>query len=86
MLIRLLQQVTAVRLRQEVDPANVPPPGYAVSPVTDGTDKVLIKSHLTMFVQVRAFLLLTPYVSRSAETSQGGLWVTMHGENVEGTN
>ncbi|KIP04058.1 hypothetical protein PHLGIDRAFT_129763 [Phlebiopsis gigantea 11061_1 CR5-6] len=67
MLIRLLQQVTAVRLRQEVDPANVPPPGYAVSPVTDGTDKVLIKSHLTMFVQ-------------------GGLWVTMHEENVEGTN
>ncbi|OBZ68911.1 hypothetical protein A0H81_11023 [Grifola frondosa] len=51
MLIRLLQQVSTIELTQEVCPASVPPPDYHDSLGSDGTDKVWLKSHLTMYVK-----------------------------------
>ncbi|KAI0809012.1 cytochrome P450 [Irpex lacteus] len=50
MLIRLLQQVTDIKLVQEAHPEAVPPPGWADSQFSNGQDKARIKSHLTMYV------------------------------------
>jgi hypothetical protein len=52
MLIRLLQNISEIQLRQDVNPEAVPPPGWAESSISDGTDKVRFKSHLTMYVVV----------------------------------
>ena len=52
MLIRLLQRVSRIELKQEANPAAVPPPGWADSKGSDGQDKVMFKGHLTMYVQV----------------------------------
>ncbi|GJE94254.1 cytochrome P450 [Phanerochaete sordida] len=51
MLIRLLQHVAKIELHPEVSPKSVPSPGWATSMMTDGQDKVVFKSHLTMYVQ-----------------------------------
>ena len=64
MLIRLLQQVTEIKLVQQVNPNAVPAPGYADSRISDGSDTVIIESHLTMFVEVSetfSFRILSPY-------------------------
>lgn len=55
MLIRLLQRVSKIELKQDVNPKALPPPGWAESKGSDGTDKVIFKNHLTMYVQVRVF-------------------------------
>ena len=52
MLIRLLQQVHGMRLAQHVAPDAVPPPGWADSLGSDGSDEVIFKHHLTIYVQV----------------------------------
>lgn len=52
MLIRLLQNVSRIHLRPDANPKAIPPPGWAESLVSDGTDKVLMKSHLTLYVDV----------------------------------
>jgi hypothetical protein len=52
MLIRLLQQVTHVKLVQEVHPEAVPPPGWAESKFSNGKDKAQILSNLLMTVKV----------------------------------
>lgn len=57
MLIRLLQHVSNIHLRQDVDPKAIPPPGWAESLISDGTERVLYKSHLTLYVQVSGFPL-----------------------------
>lgn len=54
MLIRLLQQVTDIKLVQEVNPEAVPAPGWSESGISDGSDNVKIKAHLTMYVEVSA--------------------------------
>lgn len=56
MLIRLLQQVTDIKLVQEAHPEAIPPPGWADSQFSNGQDKARIKSHLTMYVVVRNFV------------------------------
>ena len=54
MLVRLLQRFACFDLAQEEsDPSAVPPPGYAKTLGTNGQDKVKIRSHLTLFVEVR---------------------------------
>ena len=54
MLVRLLQRFAAVRLRQDVHPASVPPPGAERSPyAVDGCEKVWMRSHLTAYAKVR---------------------------------
>ncbi|KAI0089810.1 cytochrome P450 monooxygenase pc-3 [Irpex rosettiformis] len=50
MLIRLLQQITSIKLVQEANPEAVPPPGWAESRFSNGLDKARIKGHLTMYV------------------------------------
>lgn len=53
MLIRLLQQFSTFELVQrEANPAKVPPPGWAESRGSNGKDRVRVKSHLTMFIDV----------------------------------
>ena len=53
MLIRLLQQFSTFELAQhEANPAKVPAPGWAESRLSNGKDRVRIRSHLTMFVDV----------------------------------
>lgn len=52
MLVRLLQQVSAIEFCPEVAPASIPPPGYTDSPGSDGTDRVWMSSHLTMYAKV----------------------------------
>ena len=61
MLIRLLQRVSRIELRQEANPAAVPPPGWAESKGSDGQDKAMFKGHLTMYVQVRYIVVLDSY-------------------------
>ncbi len=51
MLIRLLQRVAHIELCQEAEPLAVPPPGWGVSKGSDGSDRVIFKGHLTMYVQ-----------------------------------
>lgn len=54
MLVRLLQRFACFDLAQEEsNPSAVPPPGYAKTRGTNGQDKVRIRSHLTLFVEVR---------------------------------
>ena len=53
MLIRLLQQFSKFTLVQhKANPEKLPPPGWAESPLSNGKDKVRIRSHFTMFVDV----------------------------------
>lgn len=53
MIIRLLQQVTDIELVQgKANPDAVPPPGWADAKFTNGKDCVLVKSHLTMYIEV----------------------------------
>ena len=52
MLVRLAQQFASIDFTPEVAPASVPPPGYADSPGSDGTDRVWMGSHLTMYAKV----------------------------------
>ena len=59
MLVRLLQQVTALEFTPEVAPDSMIPPGYNDSPGSDGADRVWIGNHLTAFVKVCFLLLLT---------------------------
>ena len=56
MLVRLLQQVSAISLAPEVAPESQIPPKYNDSPGSDGTDRVWIGSHLTAFAKVRSTL------------------------------
>ncbi|KAI0344275.1 cytochrom P450 [Trametopsis cervina] len=51
MLIRLLQQVTDIDLVQEVHPEAVPAPGRSESKFSNGKERVIIRSHLTMYVE-----------------------------------
>ena len=57
MLVRLAQQFASIDFTPEVAPASVPPPGYADSPGSDGTDRVWMGSHLTMYAKVCVHLL-----------------------------
>lgn len=59
MLVRLLQQVTAMEFTPEIAPDSMIPPGYNDSPGSDGADRVWIGNHLTAFVKVCFLLLLT---------------------------
>lgn len=91
MLIRLLQHVSEIQLRQqEANPEAVPPPGWAESLLSDDTDKVLFKGHLTMFVQVSCIVLVLRFfalvLTRCLCRAQGGLWVTMRTEDVEASD
>ena len=52
MLVRLLQQVSAIEFVPEVAPRSVVPPGYADSPGSDGTDRVWMATHLTSYAKV----------------------------------
>ena len=55
MLVRLLQRVGAIRLRQDAHPAAAPPPGVERSPyAVDGCEGVWMRSHLTAYAKVRA--------------------------------
>ena len=58
MLIRLLQQVTDIKLVQgEANPDAVPPPGWGEARFTNGKDCVFIRSHLTMYIEVSNVLV-----------------------------
>ncbi|KAI1794078.1 cytochrome P450 monooxygenase pc-2 [Ganoderma leucocontextum] len=51
MLVRLLQQVSAIEFVPEVTPKSLVPPGYTDSPGSDGTDRVWMANHLTMYAK-----------------------------------
>ena len=55
MLVRLLQRFGAgIRLRQDVHPESLPPPGVERSPyAVDGCERVWMRSHLTAYAKVR---------------------------------
>nr|BED42920.1 cytochrome P450 monooxygenase [Trametes versicolor] len=59
MLVRLLQQVSAIEFCPEVAPASIPPPGYTDSPGSDGTDRVWMSSHLTMYAKGGLWVKMT---------------------------
>ncbi|KAI0775658.1 cytochrome P450 [Trametes elegans] len=59
MLVRLAQQVSAVEFTPEVAPESIPPPGYADSPGSDGTDRVWMTSHLTMYAKGGLWVKMT---------------------------
>nr|BAL14712.1 cytochrom P450 [Phlebia brevispora] len=69
MLIRLLQRVSHIELVQEVNPAAVPPPEWGVSGGSDGSDKVVFRGHLTMYVQGGLWVKMTeePLAGEDAE-------------------
>lgn len=60
MLVRLLQHVSDIQLRQDAVPEAVPPPGWADSACSNGRDRVRIKSHLTMFVDGGLWVTMKP--------------------------
>ncbi|CDO75353.1 hypothetical protein BN946_scf184966.g21 [Trametes cinnabarina] len=51
MLIRLLQQFSAIEFVPEVAPESMVPPGYADSPGSDGSDRVWMGNHLTLYAK-----------------------------------
>ncbi|RDX55061.1 cytochrome P450 [Lentinus brumalis] len=59
MLVRLLQQFTSIEFTPEVAPESVVPPGYADSPGSDGTDRVWMGSHLTLFAKGGLWVKMT---------------------------
>ncbi|OJT15759.1 Cytochrome P450 52A3-A [Trametes pubescens] len=59
MLVRLLQQVSAIEFCPEVAPASTIPPGYTDSPGSDGTDRVWMASHLTMYARGGLWVKMT---------------------------
>nr|VWO99560.1 Cytochrome P450 monooxygenase CYP52X1 [Ganoderma boninense] len=59
MLVRLLQQVSAIEFVPEVAPESVVPPGYADSPGSDGTDRVWMANHLTMYAKGGLWVKMT---------------------------
>ncbi|KAI0328645.1 cytochrome P450 [Cubamyces sp. BRFM 1775] len=59
MLVRLLQQFSAISFVPEVAPESVPPPGYADSPGSDGSDRVWIGTHLTMYAKGGLWVKMT---------------------------
>ncbi|KAI0645640.1 cytochrome P450 [Trametes meyenii] len=59
MLIRLMQQVTSIKFVPEVAPDSVAPPDYADSLGADGTDRVLMASHLTMYARGGLWVKMT---------------------------
>lgn len=61
MLVRLLQQVSAIEFCPEVAQASIPPPGYTDSPGSDGTDRVWMSSHLTMYAKVSFLMCMIDY-------------------------
>ncbi|KAI0358372.1 cytochrome P450 [Trametes cingulata] len=67
MLIRLLQQVTAIQFVPEVAPESVIPPGYTDSPGSDGTDRVWMGSHLTMYAKGGLWVKMTVAQESEAE-------------------
>ena len=79
MLVRLLQRFSGIRLRTDVHPAAIPPPGaerskYAV----DGCERVWLRSHLTAYAKVRACPILRFGAGADKECDvQNGLWVEM---------
>ncbi|KAI0374100.1 cytochrome P450 [Pilatotrama ljubarskyi] len=67
MLVRLLQQVTSIQFVPEVAPESVVPPGYADSPGSDGTDRVWMGSHLTMYAKGGLWVKMTEAQPEAAE-------------------
>ncbi|KAI8993079.1 cytochrome P450 [Trametes punicea] len=59
MLVRLLQQISAIEFVPEVAPKSVVPPGYTDSPGSDGSDRVWIGSHLTMYAKGGLWVKMT---------------------------
>ncbi|KAI0675255.1 cytochrome P450 monooxygenase pc-3 [Trametes maxima] len=59
MLVRLMQQVTSIKFVPEVAPESVTPPDYADSLGADGTDRVLMASHLTMYAKGGLWVKMT---------------------------
>ncbi len=74
MLIRLLQQVSKIEFTPEVAPESQIPAGYTNSPGSDGTDRVWMNSHLTMFAKVCSDACVHLGV-QLISVVQGGLWV-----------
>ncbi|KAI0703354.1 cytochrome P450 [Cerioporus squamosus] len=59
MLVRLLQQFSSIEFTPEVAPESVVPPGYTDSPGSDGTDRVWMGSHLTMYAKGGLWVKMT---------------------------
>ncbi|PIL36132.1 cytochrome P450 [Ganoderma sinense ZZ0214-1] len=59
MLVRLLQQVSAIEFVPEVAPKSVVPPEYTDSPGSDGTDRVWMGNHLTMYAKDGLWVKMT---------------------------
>ncbi|KAI0630296.1 cytochrome P450 [Trametes polyzona] len=59
MLIRLMQQVSAIEFVPEVAPESIVPPDYTDSPGSDGTDRVFIASHLTTYAKGGLWVRMT---------------------------
>ncbi|RPD74231.1 cytochrome P450 [Lentinus tigrinus ALCF2SS1-7] len=59
MLVRLVQQFSAIEFTPEVAPESVTPPGYADSPGSDGTDRVWMGNHLTMYAKGGLWVKMT---------------------------
>ncbi|TBU45855.1 cytochrome P450 monooxygenase pc-2 [Dichomitus squalens] len=59
MLVRLLQQFSAIEFVPEVAPESMTPPGYTNSPGSDGTDRVWMGFHLTGYAKGGLWVKMT---------------------------
>ncbi|KAH9929493.1 cytochrome P450 [Epithele typhae] len=59
MLVRLLQQISAIEFTPEVAPGSRIPDGYNDSPGSDGTDRVWFGTHLTAFARGGLWIKVT---------------------------
>ena len=55
LLVKLLQTFSHIEVASHQHPASIPPPTYHDGPGSDGTDRIWIKSHMTMYAVVRIF-------------------------------
>ena len=64
MLIRLLQSFSSVELAQDAQPSGtIPPASWALVEGIQSTEKIMPKSHLTMYIDVSPPFFETVYVS-----------------------
>lgn len=66
MLIRLLQKFSVIEVVPEAQPEAIPAEGFADSPGSNGSDRLAMKSHLTLYASVSFQYLLRALVIDSS--------------------
>ena len=57
MLIRLLQKFSSIELCPEAEPRMIAPPSFTDSPGSNGSDKIHMRSHITLYATVSSVTL-----------------------------